>query len=202
MIGLFLCWVAGSYWKKIYYIYITVQELIMILGLTLGASMGEDGDYDPVTGNETAMIILMLMFLIVMLILYAKDTKIADAFNMLIIMCISLGFFNLTHVVSKVHAIFVIIFLTAAVFMAIFVYWADSYSAVLPSSYFAVFTGMFWMFFIKGSDFVLVKEWKGGLLFWGFGILLTAVGCLVQLLILKKTEMGTKKRNKLSDVLK
>lgn len=202
MIGLFLCWVAGSYWKKIYYIYITVQELLMILGFTLASTMGEEGDYDPVTGGEKGIIVLMFVFLIIMLILYAKDTRIADVFNMFIIMCISLKFFDMTHIVSKIHAIFTILFWIAAVFVAIFVYCSDSYSAVLPSSYFAVFAGMFWIFFIKESDFVLVKGWKGGLLFWGFGILLTAVGCLIQLLILKKTKMETKKRNKLSEVLK
>lgn len=154
MIGLFLCWVAGSYWKKIYYIYITVQELLMILGFTLASTMGEEGDYDPVTGGEKGIIVLMFVFLIIMLILYAKDTRIADVFNMFIIMCISLKFFDITHIVSKIHAIFTILFWMAAVFVAIFVYCSDSYSAVLPSSYFAVFAGMFWIFFIKESDFV------------------------------------------------
>lgn len=202
MIGLFLCWIAGSYWRKIYYTYITLQELLMILGFALASSMGEEGDYDPVTGSERGIIVLMLVFLIVMLILYAKDTRIADAFNMFIIMCMSLKFFDMTHIVSEISAIFTILFWIAAVFVAVFVYWSDSYSAVLPSSYFAVFGGMFWMFFIEGTDFLIVKGWKGGLLFWAFGIILTAAGCRIQLLILKKTKMGTQKRNKLSEVLK
>lgn len=80
-----------------------------------------------------------------------------------------------------------------------FVYCSDCYSAVLPSSYFAVFSSMFCG---NGTDFLTVKGWKGGLLLWGIGIILTAAGGLIQILILKKTEMGTKKRNKLSEALK
>lgn len=77
----------------------------MILEFTLASTMGEEGDYDPVTGGEKGIIVLMFVFLIIMLILYVKDTRIADVFNMFIIMCISLKFFDMTHIVSKIHAI-------------------------------------------------------------------------------------------------
>lgn len=146
MIGLFLCWAAGSYWKKIYYVYITLQEILLLLGFGIASTRGEEGDYDSVTGGEMSVIVIALV--------------------------------------------------------PAFVYCSDCYSAVLPSSYFAVFSSMFWGFCIKGTDFLTVKGWKGGLLLWGIGIILTAAGCLIQLLILKKTEMGTKKRNKLSEALK
>jgi len=50
--------------------------------------------------------------------------------------------------------------------------------------------------------FLLISISAGILLFWGVMILFTAAGCLIQVQILKKTEMGTKKRNKLSEALK
>ena len=55
---------------------------------------------------------------------------------------------------------------------------------------------------INQKDFIPGKGWKESLLFWGVMILFTAAGCLIQVQILKKTEMGTKKRNKLSEALK
>lgn len=202
MIGLFVCWIAGSYWKKIYYIYITLMELLLLLMVGVGATMGEEGDYDPVSGNEILAMVFLLMFLILMLILYVRNKKIANAFNMFVIMCVSLIFFDLvnTNTVSGILIIFNVLLLTVAAFASGLVYCLEScYSTVLPSSYFAVFCSMMSVYLIKE---IKVKGWKGGLLYWGIGIALTAAGCLIQLQILKKTEMGTKKRNKLSKALK
>ena len=202
MIGLFLCWAAGSYWKKIYYVYITLQEILLLLGFGIASTMGEEGDYDPVTGGEMSVIVIALVFLVFMLILYAKNKRMADTFNMFIIMWMSLKALDLMHIVSDIPVILSLLFLIVSVLVPAFVYCSDCYSAVLPSSYFAVFSSMFWGFCVKGTDFLTVKGWKGGLLLWGIGIILTAAGGLIQILILKKTEMGTKKRNKLSEALK
>ncbi len=201
MIGLFVCWIAGSYWKKIYYIYITLMELLLLLMVGVGATMGEEGDYDPVSGNEILAMVFLLMFLILMLILYVRNKKIADAFNTFIIMGVSLMFFDLmNNSMSNILIIFNVLLLTVAAFASGLVYCLEScYSAVLPSSYFAVFCSMMSVYLIKE---IKVKGWKGALLYWGIGITLTAAGCLIQLQILKKTEMGTKKRNKLSKALK
>lgn len=201
MIGLFVCWIAGSYWKKIYYIYITLMELLLLLMVGVGATMGEEGDYDPVSGNEILAMVFLLMFLILMLILYVRNKKIADAFNTFIIMGVSLMFFDLmNNSMSNILIIFNVLFMVITALASGLVYCLEScYSAVFPSSYFAVFCSMMSVYLIKE---IKVKGWKGGLLFWGIGITLTAAGCLIQLQILKKTEMGTKKRNKLSKALK
>lgn len=201
MIGLFVCWIAGSYWKKIYYIYITLMELLLLLMVGVGATIGEEGDYDPVSGNEILAMVFLLMFLILMLILYVRNKKIADAFNTFIIMGVSLMFFDLmNNSMSNILIIFNVLFMVITALASGLVYCLEScYSAVFPSSYFAVFCSMMSVYLIKE---IKVKGWKGGLLFWGIGITLTAAGCLIQLQILKKTEMGTKKRNKLSKALK
>lgn len=200
MIGLFVCWIAGSYWKKIYYIYITLMELLLLLMVGVGATMGEEGDYDPVSGNEILAMVFLLMFLILMLILYVRNKKIADAFNTFIIMGVSLMFFDLMNSVSNILIIFNVLFMVIAALASGLVYCLEScYSAVLPSSYLGVFSAMFW---VGITDSIEIIGWKGALLYWGIGAVLTAAGCLIQLQILKKTEMGTKKRNKLSKALK
>lgn len=72
--------------------------------------MGEDGDYDPVTGGEMFIIVIVLVFLIFMLILYVKDKRIADTFNMFIIMWMSLKAFNLIHIVLDIPVILSLLF--------------------------------------------------------------------------------------------
>ena len=200
MIGLFVCWIAGSYWKKIYYIYITLMELLLLLMVGVGATMGEEGDYDPVSGNEILAMVLLLMLMIFILSLYVRNKRIADAFNTFIIMGLSLMFFDLMNSVSNILIIFNVLFMVIAALASGLVYCLEScYSAVLPSSYFGSFSAMFWAGITESIE---IEGWKGALLYWGIGITLTAAGCLIQLQILKKTEMGTKKRNKLSKALK
>ena len=200
MIGLFVCWVAGSYWKKIYYIYMTLLELLLLLMVGVGATMGEEGDYDPVSGNEILAMVLLLMLMIFILSLYVRNKRIADAFNTFIIMGLSLMFFDLMNSVSNILIIFNVLFMVIAALASGLVYCLEScYSAVFPSSYFGSFSAMFWAGITESIE---IEGWKGALLYWGIGITLTAAGCLIQLQILKKTEMGTKKRNKLSKALK
>ena len=90
MIGLFLCWIAGSYWKKIYYVYITFLEIMMVLFCFLGSTVGEEGDYNAVTGFVALLLILMILLLIGTLFSYTVDKKIADALNMFTVMLIAL----------------------------------------------------------------------------------------------------------------
>ena len=201
MIGLFVCWVAGSYWKKIYYIYMTLLELLLLLMVGVGATMGEEGDYDPVSGNEILAMVLLLMLMIFILSLYVRNKRIADAFNTFIIMGLSLMFFDLmNNSMSNILIIFNVLFMVITALASGLVYCLEScYSAVFPSSYFGAFSAMFWVGITDSTEII---GWKGALLYWGIGITLTAAGCLIQLQILKKTEMGTKKRNKLSKALK
>lgn len=129
--------------EKNYYVYITLQEILLLLGFGIASTRGEEGDYDPVTGGEIFTIVIVLVFLIFMLILYVKDKRIADTFNMFIIMWMSLKSFNLMHIVSDIPVILNILFLIVSVLVPAFVYCSDRYSAVLPSVYFAVCFGRF-----------------------------------------------------------
>ena len=81
---------------------------------------------------------------------------------------------------------------------------AKEYSSVLPSSLLAVTWGRF-MLGVFALDYEEIYSSLGLTslpVTLGLGIILTAAVCLIQLFILKKTDMGKKKRNVISNFLK
>ena len=198
MIGLFLCWVAGAYWRKIYYVYITLAELVLLIGVWMGAGMGEDGDYDPVTGDEKLLIFFLIIFLIFILFSYAKNRRIADAGNMFFLLMIGILLYGLGDFTKNTTIIFWMIYMLASVILTVIVFCLGEYSAILPSAFFTTEI-VLWVVAYSLTD---LEKMKRNLIIFGLEILLTATGSLIQLHILKKTDMGRKKRNRLSAILK
>ena len=60
------------------------------VGSFLGSTVGEEGDYNAVTGFVALLLILMILLLIGTLFSYTVDKKIADALNMFTVMLIAL----------------------------------------------------------------------------------------------------------------
>ncbi len=90
-----------------------------------------------------------------------------------------------------------VITLLASIIAAVATFRAKEYSSVLPSSLLAVTWGRF-MLGVFALDYEEIYSSLGLTslpVTLGLGIILTAAGCLLQFFILKKTDMGKKKRN-------
>ena len=147
--AMILCWAAGSYWKKVYYLVWLLSLPMPIFGFLYSFSMDEDGD-----GGSSGRIeaVLMVIILIILVIIYVKARNLGDAINTLL--AVTWGRFMLGVFALDYEEIYSSLGLTS-----------------LPVTL-------------------------------GLGIILTAAGCLIQLFILKKTDMGKKKRNVISNFLK
>ena len=66
------------------------MEIMMVLSCCMGATIGEEGDADAVTGFESLVLVLIILLVIIIWFSYAVDKKIADALNMFTVMLIAL----------------------------------------------------------------------------------------------------------------
>lgn len=198
---LILCWAAGSYWKKVYYVMSVLSLAMPIFWFLYSFSMDEDGDGGSSGGMEA---VLTFIILIILVIIYVKARNLGDAINTFLLMN---AFFMLVVLLVSDHGFgkwSIIIVLLISTVAAVAVFYAKDCSSVLPSSLLAVI----WVGFVLAayeSDYEEIYR-KLGLtslpVVLGIGIILTAAGCLIQRFILKKTDMGTKKRNEISDFWK
>lgn len=205
--AMILCWAAGSYWKKVYYLVWLLSLPMPIFGFLYSFSMDEDGD-----GGSSGRIeaVLMVIILIILVIIYVKTRNLGDAINtfllmnvyILLMILLSDSDFNrwnrIVRLIVFVATLLISIIAAAATFRA------KEYSSVLPSSLLAVAWGRF-MLGVFALDYEEIYSSLGLTslpVTLGLGIILTAAGCLIQLFILKKTDMGKKKRNVISNFLK
>lgn len=177
--GTFLCWIAGSYFRKIYYICVTLWEALGILILFIGSSVDD-------TGIFGIMLIIAVILLVCILILYEHQRRLADALNILMLIWISIAESGILIAKSQntMASIAALVCLALAVIAALIVYQADEYSTILPSSFLgAAVCGLLggWFFPYNLDD----DPSKIFFLMLGIEIVLTAVGCLLQIFILE-----------------
>lgn len=186
-IGIFLCWIAGSYLRKIYYVCVTLWEVFAILILFIGSSVDK-------TGIFKILLIIAVILLICILILYEHRRRLSDALNILILIWTSIAESGI--LIAKSHStialITAVVCLVVAVIAAFVVYDADEYSTILPSSFLgAAVCGLICAHF---GPFNLDDDpSKIFFLMLGIEIVLTAVGCLIQIFILEKKQIIKKK---------
>lgn len=177
--GTFLCWIAGSYFRKIYYVCVTLWEVFDILILFIGSSVDD-------TGIFGIMLIIAVILLVCILILYEHQRRLADALNILMLIWISIAESGILTAKSQntMASIVALVCLALAVIAALIVYQADEYSTILPSSFLgAAVCGLLggWFFPYNLDD----DPSKIFFLMLGIEIVLTAVGCLLQIFILE-----------------
>lgn len=177
--GTFLCWIAGSYFRKIYYVCVTLWEVFCILILFIGSSVDD-------TGIFGIMLIIAVILLVCILILYEHQRRLADALNILMLIWISIAESGILTAKSQntMASIVALVCLALAVIAALIVYQADEYSTILPSSFLgAAVCGLLggWFFPYNLDD----DPSKIFFLMLGIEIVLTAVGCLLQIFILE-----------------
>ena len=197
MIGLFLCWIAGAYWRKIYYVYVTLAELFVLIGVWAGAGMGEEGDYDPVTGDEKLLIFFLIICLIFILFFYVKNRRVADACNMFFLLMTGMLLYGYDFTKTTSIILWMIYMLVSVVLTGI-VFCLGEYSTILPSSFLTTEV----VAWVVADSLIDLEKMKRNLIILGVEILFTVMGSLIQLHILKKTDMGRKKRNRLSAILR
>lgn len=178
--GTFLCWIAGSYFRKIYYVCVTLWEVFGILILFIGSSVDD-------TGIFGIMLIIAVILLVCILILYEHQRRLADALNILMLIWISIAESGILTAKSQntMASIVALVCLALAVIAALIVYQADEYSTILPSSFLgAAVCGLLggWFFPYNLDD----DPSKIFFLMLGIEIVLTAVGCLLQIFILEQ----------------
>ena len=197
--AMILCWAAGSYWKKVYYLVWLLSLPMPIFGFLYSFSMDEDGD-----GGSSGRIeaVLMVIILIILVIIYVKARNLGDAINTFLLMnvyillMILLSDSDLNRWNRIVRLIVFVATLLISIIAAAATFRAKEYSSVLPSSLLAVTWGRFMLGVFSSLGLTSLPVTLG------LGIILTAAGCLIQLFILKKTDMGKKKRNVISNFLK
>ena len=177
--GTFLCWIAGSYFRKIYYVCVTLWEVFGILILFIGSSVDD-------TGIFGIMLIIAVILLVCILILYEHQRRLADALNILMLIWISIAENGILTAKSQntMASIVALVCLALTVIAALIVYQADEYSTILPSSFLgAAVCGLLggWFFPYNLDD----DPSKIFFLVLGIEIVLTAVGCLLQIFILE-----------------
>ena len=169
--AMILCWAAGSYWKKVYYLVWLLSLPMPIFWFLYSFSMDEDGD-----GGSSGRIeaVLMVIILIILVIIYVKARNLGDAINTFLLMNVYILLMILLSDsdFNRWNRIVRLIVFVATLF-------ALDYEEIYSS---------------LGLTSLPVTL--------GLGIILTAAGCLIQLFILKKTDMGKKKRNVISNFLK
>lgn len=177
--GTFLCWIAGSYFRKIYYVCVTLWEVFDILILFIGSSVDD-------TGIFGIMLIIAVILLVCILILYEHQRRLADALNILMLIWISIAESGILTAKSQntMASIVALVCLALAVIAALIVYQADEYSTILPSSFLgAAVCGL-----LGGCFFPYNLDDDPSKIFFlmlGIEIVLTAVGCLLQIFILE-----------------
>ena len=201
--AMILCWAAGSYWKKVYYLIWFLSLPMPIFWFLYSFSMDEDGD-----GGSSGRIeaVLMVIILIILVIIYVKARNLGDAINTFLLMNVNILLMILLSDsgFSRWNMIVFVITLLASIIAAVATFRAKEYSSVLPSSLLAVTWGRF-MLGVFALDYEEIYSSLGLTslpVTLGLGIILTAAGCLLQFFILKKTDMGKKKRNVISNFLK
>lgn len=185
--GAFLCWIAGSYFRKIYYVCVTLWEVFGILILFIGSSVDD-------TGIFGIMLIIAVILLVCILILYEHQRRLADALNILMLIWISIAESGILTAKSQntMASIVALVCLALTVIAALIVYQADEYSTILPSSFLgAAVCGLLggWFFPYNLDD----DPSKIFFLMLGIEIVLTAVGCLLQMFTLEKKQIIKKK---------
>ena len=139
--AMILCWAAGSYWKKVYYLVWLLSLPMPIFWFLYSFSMDEDGD-----GGSSGRIeaVLMVIILIILVIIYVKARNLGDAINtfllmnvyILLMILLSDSDFNrwnrIVRLIVFVATLLISIIAAAATFRA------KEYSSVLPSSLLAV----------------------------------------------------------------
>ena len=166
-------------------------------------SMDEDGDGGSSGGIEA---VLTVIILIILVIIYVKARNLGDVINTFLLMNVNILLMILLSDsgFSRWNMIVFVITLLASIIAAVATFRAKEYSSVLPSSLLAVTWGRF-MLGVFALDYEEIYSSLGLTslpVTLGLGIILTAAGCLIQLFILKKTDMGKKKRNVISNFLK
>lgn len=197
--AMILCWAAGSYWKKVYYLIWFLSLPMPIFWFLYSFSMDEDGD-----GGIEA--VLTVIILIILVIIYVKARNLGDVINTFLLMNVNILLMILLSDsgFSRWNMIVFVITLLASIIAAVATFRAKEYSSVLPSSLLAVTWGRF-MLGVFALDYEEIYSSLGLTslpVTLGLGIILTAAGCLLQFFILKKTDMGKKKRNVISNFLK
>ena len=201
--AMILCWAAGSYWKKVYYLVWLLSLPMPIFWFLYSFSMDEDGDGGSSGGIEA---VLTVIILIILVIIYVKARNLGDVINTFLLMNVNILLMILLSDsgFSRWNMIVFVITLLASIIAAVATFRAKEYSSVLPSSLLAVTWGRF-MLGVFALDYEEIYSSLGLTslpVTLGLGIILTAAGCLIQLFILKKTDMGKKKRNVISNFLK
>ena len=85
--AMILCWAAGSYWKKVYYLIWFLSLPMPIFGFLYSFSMDEDGD-----GGSSGRIeaVLTVIILIILVIIYVKARNLGDAINTFLLMNVNI----------------------------------------------------------------------------------------------------------------
>ena len=146
------------------------------------------------TGIFGIMLIIAVILLVCILILYEHQRRLADALNILMLIWISIAESGILTAKSQntMASIVALVCLALAVIAALIVYQADEYSTILPSSFLgAAVCGLLggWFFPYNLDD----DPSKIFFLMLGIEIVLTAVGCLLQIFILEKKQIIKKK---------
>lgn len=76
--AMILCWAAGSYWKKVYYLIWFLSLPMPIFWFLYSFSMDEDGDGGSSGGIEA---VLTVIILIILVIIYVKARNLGDVIN-------------------------------------------------------------------------------------------------------------------------
>jgi membrane-associated HD superfamily phosphohydrolase len=138
------------------------------------------------TGIFGIMLIIAVILLVCILILYEHQRRLADALNILMLIWISIAESGILTAKSQntMASIVALVCLALTVIAALIVYQADEYSTILPSSFLgAAVCGLLggWFFPYNLDD----DPSKIFFLMLGIEIVLTAVGCLLQIFILE-----------------
>ena len=152
VIGTFLCWIAGAYLRKVYYVCATVWEILALYIFFIGSTVDDSGIFK-------ILLLIMSILLICILILYEHQRRISDALNILIFIWTSIAESGIliTKSRSTIASIAAVCGLIGSLKLG-----GDNPSKIL---------------------FLMI----------GIEIVMTAIGCLIQILILEKKGIIKKK---------
>ena len=85
--AMILCWAAGSYWKKVYYLIWFLSLPMPIFWFLYSFSMDEDGDGGSSGGIEA---VLTVIILIILVIIYVKARNLGDVINTFLLMNVNI----------------------------------------------------------------------------------------------------------------
>ena len=175
--AMILCWAAGSYWKKVYYLIWFLSLPMPIFWFLYSFSMDEDGDGGSSGGIEA---VLTVIILIILVIIYVKARNLGDVINTFLLMNANILLMILLSDsgFSRWNMIVFVITLLASIIAAVATFRAKEYSSVLPSSLLAVTWGRF-MLGVFALDYEEIYSSLGLTslpVTLGLGIILTAAG--------------------------